>query len=177
MREQIKLVGRDRDARAHSELGGTYPNMFDAHPPFQIDGNFGFTSGLTEMLMQSHDGTIHLIPALPDVWPSGRVTGLRARGGFEIQELEWANGRVTKLEIKSNLGGNLRLRTGNELTVKGKTGLVAAEGENSNPFYQIPEIKKPLVSEVATLNDFVLPKTYLYDLQTESGRIYSFVSK
>jgi alpha-L-fucosidase 2 len=176
--EQIKLVGKKGEkARSFSELGGTYPNMFDAHPPFQIDGNFGFTSGLTEMLMQSHDGAIHLLPALPDVWPKGSVKGLRARGGFEIIEMEWENNLVTKVKIKSILGGNLRIRTSNELAQKGNGAIKIAEGKNRNPFYQVAEIKQPKISPAANLNPFELPFTYLYDIQTDSGQEYTFVMK
>lgn len=177
MGEQIKLIGRgeEMDPREFSEQGGTYPNMFDAHPPFQIDGNFGFTSGLTEMLMQSHDGAIHLLPALPDVWPDGRVTGLRARGGFEIIELKWNNHHVEKVKIRSTLGGNLRIRTANELVLGGNGVLATAEGNNNNSFYQIPAIRPPIISPDASLNEFELPATYMYDIETYKGGEYTLL--
>jgi alpha-L-fucosidase 2 len=171
IRNQLTPVGTNEGG------GGTYNNLFDAHPPFQIDGNFGCTSGITEMLMQSADGAIHLLPALPDTWPAGSIGGLRARGGFEIVSIQWKNAKLVKVIIKSTIGDNLRLRTPNRLRLANGAVLKVATGRNANQFYLLDETPAPIVSPKATIALPELKETFLYDIATQPGQLYTFVSQ
>jgi len=109
IQNQLTPLGRNAGG------GGTYPNLFDAHPPFQIDGNFGCTAGIAEMLMQSHRGFVELLPALPKAWPSGSVKGLRARGGWTV-DFAWKDGVVTECTVRASVGGKLRLKINGKIS-------------------------------------------------------------
>jgi alpha-L-fucosidase 2 len=104
----------------------TLPNLFDSHPPFQIDGNFGGAAGVAEMLLQSHAGELHLLPALPKAWKTGAVSGLRGRGGFEAS-IRWESGAIREAQITAQKSGVCRVRAGVKMTVEG------AEAEYPEP--------------------------------------------
>ncbi|MCE7070630.1 glycoside hydrolase family 95 protein [Dyadobacter sp. CY327] len=171
IKSQLSPLGTSKEG------GGTYNNLFDAHPPFQIDGNFGCTSGITEMLMQSADGSVHLLPALPDVWQAGNIGGLLAQGGFEVVNMEWKAGKLTKVEVKSKLGGNLRLRTPNTLKTASGKSLAEASGQNANAFYQVEPVASAVLSPKANLSAPTIRETFLYDIPTQAGKSYVFVAQ
>lgn len=153
--------------------GGTFPNLFDAHPPFQIDGNFGGTAGMTEMLLQSQNGEVELLPALPDAWPEGNISGIKARGNFEVS-ISWRSGKLQKAFIKSNDGGNCRLRTPIPIKVV-EVAAKPAQGVNPNMLNAKPAVpvyeKKPDVK----LQDISFKKGYVIDFPTAKGKTYTIV--
>lgn len=132
-----KLVQNDLDyttERGFSEVGGTYANLFNACPPFQIDSNFGIVEGISEMLLQSHLGEIHLLPALPDAWKEGSISGLKARGGYEVS-MVWNKNKLVSATIISKNDGECKLRTNYPVKIEGKKGKTMAQTSPAGKTY------------------------------------------
>jgi alpha-L-fucosidase 2 len=129
-KNQLRLT-KDNDTN-YSGQGGSYPNLFDAHPPFQIDGNFAGTAGIIEMLMQSQNNEIHLLPALPDAWKSGSIKGIVAKGNFTV-DISWKEGKLNTATIVSNIGNDCTIRSNTPFVIES----INAKSEKSSIGYTV----------------------------------------
>lgn len=156
--------------------GGTLPNMFNTHPPFQIDGNFGGVAGIAEILLQSQGEEIFLLPAVPAHWSEGKIKGLRAKGGF-IVDMYWKDNRLYKVVIVSTLGGNCRVRSSVDF-VSANAKIEKAKGKNVNPFY--PPIDAPKFLKKKNRKHLLIleiKKKNIIDFQTKAGQTYILLKK
>ncbi len=157
--------------KAQMSGGGTYPNLFDAHPPFQIDGNFGATAGITEMLLQSHDGQISLLPALPKAWRNGQVSGIKARGNFKV-DIKWRDGKILQAKLVSQSGGTCMVKTKERVKLIGSKESGREAGNALLTVYGAPPFEK---NPQAVLVGIDVSKGYTIRFNTRKGKAYTLV--
>lgn len=155
--------------RGQMSGGGAYPNLFDAHPPFQIDGNFGATAGITEMLLQSHYGELVLLPALPDSWLSGKIEGIKARGDYSVG-IQWANGMLKRASIKASRTGKCKIRTFTKIKINNSNADPRTDGIEN-----VVEMQYLNHSKIA-LQPLNLKQSYVYELNVKKGETYLITS-
>jgi alpha-L-fucosidase 2 len=160
------------DTEVNVAKGGTYSNLFGAHPPFQIDSNFGSTAGIAEMLVQSHEGYIHLLPALPVEWPDGKVSGLVTRGGFVI-DMTWRNSQLQEVNILSKAGGICKIMS--ETPLKTVDFTFANTFQANNPLLISPEIVPFENHSNAPLPEVKSMEGNHYQWDTKTGEVYKLV--